>query len=127
MVPGVPGGPGSGLNERPRGRTLEARAAWLPVAGDLPIPQGRTLDELTRLPVDLWSMAQPQPQKSAAAQKPLEPEVRLFGLIHRGPAMWSVREVIVQGDRILAQVDSEPDARAPTIGRIVRRLEKVVP
>jgi hypothetical protein len=74
-------------------------------------------------------MAQPQPQLKVVAptQKPLEPEVRLFGLVHRGPAMWSVREVIVQGDRILAMVDSEPDARAPTIGRIVRRLEKVVP
>ena len=72
-------------------------------------------------------MALASPPKAAQTKLPAEPEIHSFALIHRGPAMWSVRETIMQGDRILAQVDSEPDARAPTIGRIVRRLERVVP
>jgi hypothetical protein len=56
-----------------------------------------------------------------------DPEVAAFALVHIGPAMWSMREYLVKGDRILAFTDAEPDAKAPTIGRIVRKIERSHP
>lgn len=58
------------------------------------------------------------------APKPPEPEVRAWAIINAGPAMWKRREYLIQGDRVIAFTDAEPDAKAPTIGRIVRGIER---
>jgi hypothetical protein len=53
-----------------------------------------------------------------------DPEIRAFCLVSVGPAMWARREYLIKGDRVLAFTDAEPDAKAPTLGRIVRMLER---
>lgn len=67
-------------------------------------------------------MALAPPPKPSPKQP--EPEVRAWAIISAGPAMWKRREYLIQGDRVVAYTDAEPDAKAPTIGRIIRGMER---
>jgi hypothetical protein len=70
-------------------------------------------------------MAQPHKQaQTSPSPRPADPEVRAYAIVHTGPAMWARREYLIQGDRVLAFTDAVSDAKAPTIGYIVRQLER---
>jgi hypothetical protein len=66
-------------------------------------------------------MALPSKQAALPSQ---DPEVHAYTLVHVGPAMWARREYLIKGDKVLAFTDAEPDSKAPTLGRIIRLLER---
>lgn len=55
-----------------------------------------------------------------------QPTITAWSIVHRGPALWALREYVIKGGEVTF-TESEPDSKAPTIGRIVRRIERVNP
>lgn len=68
-------------------------------------------------------MARERTKQAEVESKP-EPEVRAYAVIPVKGGLWSCRTYAIQGDRILAYEDSEPDALPETLALVLDGVEE---
>jgi hypothetical protein len=49
--------------------------------------------------------------------KPVEPEYKAVAVVKRGTGHYSLRTLLIQGDRVIAYEDTEPDLRRACVSR----------
>ncbi len=53
-----------------------------------------------------------------------EPEFQAFAIVRHG-GLWLSRTLLIQGDRVQAYTDSEPDTKNASLGRVLGALRRV--
>lgn len=64
-------------------------------------------------------------KEKTITQKGPEPEVAAMAVVRAKGGLWVSRTYLIQGDRILAYTDSEPDAKPAAVGRCMAMLRRV--